>query len=157
VSNNIAWWVVSRALRVCTVGVSLGALVALSSFVVSGMVDLAGIAGLVQWAVVILVPLLTWVIARNDLINTEGAVYRTPSSAYGRMLAVGIIGALLANLLYYTLLLYAPLAFKGFDALAWRPLVDQQLDWTRYAIAAIVAAVGAAAVGAWAQKQASAA
>lgn len=148
-------WVISRSLRIATIGVSLGALAVVASFLLGGMPDAAQAVGVIQWVVVALVPLLTWVVARNDLLGPERDYYRATTGAQTRLLAVAILGGLLATALYYTLVAYAPPVIRGFDAAAWRMLVDRQVDGTRFVVVAVVAVVGALAVSAWVQGQVS--
>ena len=153
---NVSWWIVSRALRVGVVGLSLGAIAGLSCLVVGAAADVAPLAGWVHWVVVVLAPVLLWVIARNDLIGDTAVAYEGRRSAYGRLLMIALLGSLIANALYFTLVLTVPVALKGFDSLTWRIALDRQIGAEQYAISLIAAMLGALMVAFWAQRKAAA-
>jgi hypothetical protein len=153
---NTSWWIVSRALRVGMVGLSLGVIAGLSCLVLGSPADVANLAGVLHWVLIVLVPVLTWVVARNDLIGDTAAAYATRSSAVGRLLLVGLLGALLANALYFTLVLNVPVALKGFEALAWRTALDRQIGGEQYMLALAATAVIGLVIAYWAQRKAAA-
>ena len=152
---NISWWIGSRALRVGMVGLSLGVLAGLGCLVLSSSAEVANLAGVLHWVVIVLVPVLTWVVARNDLIGDTTVAYATRSSAYGRLLAIGLLGALLANARYFTLVLNVPVALKGLGPVAWRTALDLQISGEQYVLALVASAVSALVIAFWVQRKAT--
>lgn len=143
-----------RALRMSTPGVSLGALALAPYLLGAGADTTATIAGVLGWAVPVVVVMTLLVLAINDLSEGKGAAYTRGARSYGMVIAVNLAGTGLAYAAYWVILVGASsiLAGPAIGALS-RTLASGLSVSTSVAIV-LISIAGAMAVTAWADSQA---
>lgn len=145
---------IGRVLRMSTPGVTLGAL-ALAPYLLGAGADATGaIAGVLGWAVPVVVTLALLVLAINDVNEGNGAAYTDGASSYATFIAVNMAATGLACATFWVIVFGASgfLAAPAGAALAMA--VATGLSLTSSVILVAISIVGAVAVTAWADAQA---
>ena len=139
----------SRALRIATVGVSLGALAAAPALFGLGAADVGRVAGWLAWGLAVVPSLVLLVLAINDRQEGNTAPYTGGARSYALHVAIGISGAAIAYAAFFTLASTAPILLGNLDAAAVRRAVEASTGGTMPGLALAGAALGSLAVTAW--------
>lgn len=144
----------SRALRISTPGISLGA-IALAPYLLGMGVDAAAsFAGLLGWAVPVVVAMSLLVLAINDVREGNGSAYAHGARSYATFVALNVAATGLAYAAFWVIVSGAAglLAAPAGGALA--KAMASGLSPTSILIVAAISVVGAVAITAWADSRA---
>ncbi len=144
-----------RAIRIASIGLSLGAIATVPGFAGGGVSGVLGLAGILFWAIVLVPTLALAVLIANDFTGGQGEQYLSTPYAYGSLLVQNLAGAALALAFFYVLVSNAPVYLAGLDAAALRQGMDNVVGGTGVTTVLGAAAVGALAVATWAHLRAA--
>ena len=151
--NLQAWG--DRALRIASIGLTLGAIAAVPALAGGGVPGVLGLAGILFWGIVLVPTLALAVLVANDFTDGQGKQYISTAFAYGSLLLQNLAGAGLALVFFYVLASNAPVYLARLDASALRLGMDNLVGWNGVAAVLGAAAVGALAVATWAHVRAA--
>ncbi len=144
-----------RAIRIASIGLSLGAISTVPGFAGGGVSGVLGLAGILYWVIVLMPTVALAVLVANDFTGGQGEQYVSTAFAYGSLLVQNLAGAALALAFFYVLVSNAPVYLAGLDASALRQGMDNLVGGAGVAWVLGAAVAGALAVATWAHIRAA--
>lgn len=145
-----------RAVKISSVGITLGSLAGAWSWWIAGNADEVGeITAKFHWGLFVL-PLLTLLsIVINDINTDNRDLYKRHSSAYSLLAIAGLFGSILASLLFYAIAANAAAIFNQLDVTRVQLALLTHINLLNTILVVVMTTVGAVAIAVWAHRHIS--